>query len=137
MRGATVRSSLIADGCTIGEGAVIENSVIGLRSRIGRDVQIRNSIIMGADYYETDQEREEKGRRGAAPIGIGDGTVIEGAIVDKNCRVGRGVRLVNDGQVQRSLETPHGMVCDGIIVVPKDTALPDGWIADFKQVAVQ
>ncbi len=138
VQGASVRRSLIADGCTIGSGAVIENSVIGLRARIGQNVQIRNSIIMGADYYETDEERhEQQQQRGLPPIGIGDETVIEGAIVDKNCRLGRGVRLVNDGQVQRSLETSHGMVCDGIIVLPKETALPDGWTADFKQVALQ
>jgi len=137
MSGATVRSSLVADGCTIGEGTVIENSVIGLRSRIGRNVQIRNSVILGADYYETDEERADQARKGRPPIGIGDGTVIEGVILDKNCRVGSGVRLVNDGKVQRSLETPYGMVCDGIIVVPKETSLPDGWTAQFEEVAVK
>jgi glucose-1-phosphate adenylyltransferase len=118
-----VRHSLIADGCTIGEGTVIENSVVGVRCRIGRRATIRNSIIIGADEYETDAQA----RGGRPPIGIGDDTLIDGAIVDKNCRIGRSVRVVNERRLETSPETPSGMICDGIIVLAKDTTLPDGW----------
>ena len=65
--GATVRGSLISDGCTIEAGATIENSVVGLRCRIGRDVTIRNSILMGADFYESARRRRPAGPRRSAP----------------------------------------------------------------------
>jgi len=125
--GAAMRGSLIADGCVIEQGAVIENSVIGLRCLIGRDVQIRNSILMGNDYYEAPGELAEGKSNGRPPLGVGAGTQIEGAIVDKNCRIGRNVRIINCDAVDSSEETPHAMVRDGIMVVPKETTLPDGW----------
>ena len=80
----------------IEEGAVIENSVIGLRCRIGRNVVIRNSIVMGNDFYEVARAMPPATRPTALPpLGIGEGTHIEGAIIDKNCRIGRNVRIVN------------------------------------------
>jgi glucose-1-phosphate adenylyltransferase len=125
--GASVKHSLIADGGSIGEGTVIENSVIGLRCRIGKNVTIRNSIIMGADFYETaaDLAADKAARRPA--VGIGDNVVIDGAIVDKNCRVGAGSKIINLSKIQDSPETAEGMVCDGIVVIPKDSTLPEGW----------
>ena len=125
--GASIRGSLIADGCTIEEGAVVENSVIGLRCLIGRDVRIRNSILMGNDFYEASEEIAADRSNGRPTLGVGPGTQIEGAIVDKNCRIGRNVRIVNRRGVDSTEETPHGMIRDGIVVVPKDATLPDGW----------
>ncbi len=125
--GATIRGSLLADGCDIGEGTVIENSVVGLRCQIGRNVTIRNSVIMGADYYESPDERSALRAAGRPPLGIGDNTVIEGAIIDKNCRIGGNVRVANERGVDVSEETPEAMVRDGIVVVPKDAAIADGW----------
>jgi glucose-1-phosphate adenylyltransferase len=124
---AQVRGSLISDGCTIEEGAVIENSVIGIRCRIGRNVTIRNSVLMGADFYDTPDQLAASAANGSPPIGIGPGTVIEGAIIDKNCRIGAGVRIVNDHGWETSAETPQAMVADGIIIVPKEAVLPDNW----------
>jgi glucose-1-phosphate adenylyltransferase len=124
---ATVRGSLISDGCTIEEGATIENSVIGLRCRIGRNVTIRNSILMGADFYDSDAGHAASQANGSPPLGIGAGTVIEGAIIDKNCRIGAGVRIANDQHLVTSAETPEAMVADGIIIVQKEAVLPDGW----------
>jgi glucose-1-phosphate adenylyltransferase len=91
IQGAQVKQSLIADGCRISEGAVIENSIIGLRCLIGPNVTIRNSIVLGADAYESDGEIVAAQRHGMPPIGIGEGSLIVGSILDKNCRVGRGV----------------------------------------------
>jgi len=125
--GATIRGSLVADGCTIEEGAVIENSVIGLRCQIGRDVQIRNSILMGADFYQAPDDLADDHSNGRPPLGVGRGTRIEGAIIDKNCRIGEGVRVVNQSGIDSAAETQHGMIRDGIMVVPKGTTLPDGW----------
>lgn len=119
--GAAVRRSLIADGCVIDEGVTIENSVIGVRCRIDRNVTIRNSVLMGADFYESSRPTS------MPMIGVGENTHIEGAIVDKNCRIGANVRIANDRNVQESPETPECMVCDGVVVVPKEAMLADGW----------
>jgi glucose-1-phosphate adenylyltransferase len=127
MDGATIRGSLLADGSMIEEGAVIENSLIGLRCRIGRNVTVRNSIIMGADLYEAPDTIAGMHTNGEPPLGIGDGSYIDGAILDKNCRIGRNVRIVNEKGVDETEETPFGMVRNGIIVMPKNTTVPNGW----------
>ena len=121
---ATIRNSLVADGCIIGEGTVIESSVIGLRCRIGRGAVIRRSILMGNDFYEPSGNHSGGGR---PPLGVGDRALVEGAILDKNCHVGRDVRVVNTRGLDSTDETEYGMVRDGVIVVPKAVTLPDGW----------
>jgi glucose-1-phosphate adenylyltransferase len=125
--GATIRGSLVAEGCLIAEGAVIENSVIGVRCLIGRDVQIRNSVLMGNDFYEAPDQIAAKRCDGCPPLGVGQGTRIEGAIIDKNCRIGRHARILNPQALDATEETPHGMIRDGIVVVPKDATLCDDW----------
>lgn len=125
--GASIESSLIADGCVIEPGSRIENSVIGLRCRIGRDVTIRNSIVMGADYYETPESRAKANNLDLPPIGIGAGSRIQGAIVDKNCRIGVGAQVVNHEQAAECNIGETCVVRDGILVVEKNAALPDGW----------
>jgi glucose-1-phosphate adenylyltransferase len=124
---ATIHRSLLADGCVIGAGTRIENSVIGLRCRIGRDVTIRNSVLMGVDFYETPEQLNADRSEGRPPMGIGDGAIIENAIVDKDCHVGAGARVIGDPQ---QIEHVVGECCemlDGILVVPKNAVLPDGW----------
>lgn len=127
MDGATINNSLIADGCQIESGAVIENSIIGLRCRIGEGVQIRNSVIMGADFYEGVESSASNVSQQRLPLGIGPNTVIDGAIIDKNARIGRGVQITNPGNIETSEESPQCMIRDGIIVIPRETELPDGW----------
>jgi glucose-1-phosphate adenylyltransferase len=127
MENAIVRGSLIADGCTIEDGAVIENSVIGLRCAIGRDVQIRNTIMMGNDFYEAPEEIIAGKSNGCPPLGVGAGTRIEGAIIDKNCRIGRGVTVLNSQNLDTTEENRFGMIRDGVVVVPKNSTLPDNW----------
>ncbi len=122
--GATISGSLLADGCVIGEGTVIENSIIGLRCHLGSNVTIRNSIIMGADLYE----RPAPGSTASPtlPIAIGDGARIEGAILDKNCRIGKNVTI--HGTTEGDHDYNENVVMrDGIIVVKKDAVVPDGW----------
>ena len=125
--GATIRGSLLADGCVIEAGAVIENSVIGLRCRIGRDVVIRDSIIMGNDYYQAPKDYEHDASNGCPPLGIGRATHISKAIIDKNCRIGKNVRIENTAGIDSTEETDQGMIRDGIFVLSKDAVLPDGW----------
>ena len=126
MEGASVKGSLIAEGCRIGRGAHIENSIIGLRCVIGENVTIRNSIIMGADEYDAEDRGVQKDGD-APPLGIGSGSVIEGAILDKNCRVGRNVRIINSQRIENSSDEDECVIRDGIPVVVKDAVLPDGW----------
>jgi glucose-1-phosphate adenylyltransferase len=125
--GAKIEGSLVADGCRIGKGTVIENSVIGLRCVIGEGVTIRNSIIMGADYSETDEELARMTREGKTKVGIGAGSLIDGAILDKNARIGRHVQVVNNLGLTDSDEFEPCYVRDGIPILTKDATLPDGW----------
>ncbi len=125
--GAMIEHSLVADGCQIGAGSRIVNSVIGLRCRIGRDVTIRNSVIMGADFYETPEQLDSNHKAGRPPIGIGDGAVIENAIVDKNCHVGTRTQVIGcPTQIERICGEGWEML-DGLMIIAKCAVLPDGW----------
>jgi glucose-1-phosphate adenylyltransferase len=127
--GATIKSSLVADGCEIGEGAVIENSLVALRCKIGPGVTIRNSVLMGVDFYQMPLALEEDRQLGRPHIGIGAGTLIEDAIVDKNCHIGRNVRIVNHARIENSPgDNDTCMIRDGIPIVLKEAVLPDGWV---------
>ena len=122
----TVRRALLSEGCIL-VGAEIERAVIGIRSRIGKGAQIRDSLVLGADLYETVEEMERGQGKGLPPVGIGADSVIEHAIVDKNSRVGRGVRITNhSGESDRDGAGYH--LRDGIVVVPKNAVIPDGTV---------
>jgi glucose-1-phosphate adenylyltransferase len=121
--GARIENALLADGCRVVDSR-INHSVIGLRSQIGPKVKIRSSILMGADYYETEADRAENERLGRPAIGIGDGTVIEGAIIDKNARIGRNVRIRHLPD-RRDSETDNWVARDGLVVIPKNAAIAD------------
>jgi len=120
---AKISNTLLADGCQIGRGVVIENSVIGLRTVIGNNVTIRDTIIMGADYRDLPGQHKP----GRLPLGIGDGSIIEGTILDKNCRIGQNVRITNIGKVENQGEEEPLQVRDGIPIVIKDAQIPDGF----------
>ncbi len=127
IEGATIEGSLIADGCRIGSGTVIENSVIGLRCLIGENVTIRDSIIMGSDYFDTNAQVEAHLAKGNPPVGIGSGSTIVGAILDKNTQVGENVVVHNSRKVETSDDRDPCIIRDGIPIVMKDGILPDGW----------
>jgi glucose-1-phosphate adenylyltransferase len=122
---AIVKNSLVADGCRIGRGSTIENSVIGLRCIIGEGVTIKDTVIMGADVYE-DEDRKSL-HVGQPPLGIGSGSHIEGAILDKNCRIGKNVRIVNEQKLEERGENEACIIREGIPVVVKEGVLPDGF----------
>jgi len=122
----TFDNCLSADGSYVGPNARIENAIIGLRAQLGANVTIRNSYIMGADIYEGAKKIAENARQGIPNIGIGDGTVIENAIIDKNARIGRNVRITNRAGVQEAEEPDRYVIRDGIVVIPKFALLPDG-----------
>lgn len=126
MDGVNISESIVADGCHIGRGAVIENSVIGLRCIIGENAVIRNSILMGADDYDSELDNKENELKDVPPLGVGANTLVEGAIVDKNCRIGANVviKLPRDGSDH---EGEGYAVREGIPVIEKDAIIPDGW----------
>ncbi len=116
---AKISDSLVSDGVEI-ECSEVRSSVIGIRTLVEEGAQIEESVIMGADYFAIDNDRQS-----GFQCVIGAGSVIRKAIVDKNCRIGRGVRLVNERGVQ-SEEGDFYSIVDGIIVIPKNTFVPDG-----------
>lgn len=125
--GASLKDCLISDGCVIESGAKLERCLIGVRSLIGRDVTIRNSIVIGADRYETESERAVNRSRGIPDMAIGEKTVIEEAIVDKDCHIGKNVKIINARKVQDE-EGPNYVIRDGIVVIPRGTTIPDGTV---------
>jgi glucose-1-phosphate adenylyltransferase len=123
MGDAKITGSLIADGCRIGDNVIIENSVIGLRSVIGDDVVIKDSVVMGADFIDDPSNLPE----GVLPVGIGDGTTISGTILDKNCRIGSNVKILNADGVDNQGEDEVLQVRDGIPIVIKNGQIKDGY----------
>ena len=109
------------------QGAHIDRAVIGIRSRIGAGTQIRSSLLIGADGYETLQDMEMMQTQGMPPIGIGAESVIENAIIDKNARVGRGVRIVNRDGIKEKDGNGY-FIREGIVIVAKNGVIPDGTV---------
>jgi len=120
-----IRESIIAEGSSILKGSRITNSIVGIRSVIGENVSLERTLMMGADYYE-DQEDEDYNRQlGIPTIGIGRGSTIRNAIIDKNAHIGVDVRVLNEDRVN-NLDGPGYYIRDGIVIVPKNGVLPDG-----------
>lgn len=124
MNGGTIKSAVLSDGCIISD-AHIENSVIGVRSYVDSGTTIRNSIIMGADFYDVDLAQRDPNR---PKLGIGKNCVIDHAIIDKNACIGDGVVISPEGKPE-DYDGENYYVRDGIVVVPKNAVIPAGtWI---------
>ncbi|MFE4106826.1 glucose-1-phosphate adenylyltransferase [Almyronema epifaneia] len=123
-----VTESIIGEGCIL-KNCRVEHSVIGLRQRISSDCVIENSLLMGADYYEPMSESSQHLTRGKIPMGIGEGTILRRAIVDKNARIGRNVKIVNKENIEEAEREDLGFyIRSGIVVVLKNAVIPDGMI---------
>jgi len=123
-----ISDSFVSEGSII-NGAKIFKSVIGLRSRIDPDTVIEATIMMGADYYQTIDEMRKDISAGRPRLGVGRGSVIRRAIIDKNARIGEGVRLVNESGVEKA-DAPDGSyyIRERIIIVPKNATIKDGTV---------
>jgi glucose-1-phosphate adenylyltransferase len=126
VEGGNLQNVLLADGGRIQE-ATIRNSVIGLRSIIDRNVTIHRTVIMGADYYESPEELAANEREGRPNVGIGEGAVIEGAIIDKDARIGRQV-IIRNIPNREDYEEENWVAREGIVIVPKSATIPHGTI---------
>jgi len=118
--------AIVSDGCVI-QKSVLDDAVVGIRQRIGSECKIRRSILMGADYFETPSQRDENARVGRPDIGIGEGTIIEDAIIDKNVRIGRRVKIRAAGKT-KEFDGEGFYIRDGVVVVPKGAIIPDGTV---------
>jgi len=123
-----IRDSIISDGCII-SGAKINRSVIGLRSRIADGTRIDAAYMMGADYYQTLEDMDSDREAARPRVGVGENTIIRRALIDKNARIGKDVRLLNEAGAETA-DGPDGMyyIRDRIIIVPKNALIPDGTV---------
>jgi glucose-1-phosphate adenylyltransferase len=121
---SAVRDAIIAEGCYL-DRCAIESSVIGIRTSVQQGSTIRRSVLLGADYYESDNEAPA---RGDAPrLGIGRDVQLDRVIVDKNARIGDGSRLLNSAGVEQADGNGYH-IRNGVIIVPKDGVVPPGTI---------
>ena len=126
LHGCDIDNSMVAEGSIL-NGVYARNSIIGLRSRVDPGVRIENSIVMGADFFESLDEMKTNLANGTSHIGIGPNTLIRKAIIDKNVRIGRDVKLLNSaGILDKDDENGCYYIRDGIIIVPKNATIPDG-----------
>jgi len=120
-----VTESIIGDGCIIKE-CRINHSVLGVRSRVEAGCVIEDSLLMGADFYEPFAERQSGLQKGGVPLGIGSDTTIRRAIIDKNTRIGRNVKIINKDRVEEAEREKQGFfIRNGIVVVMKNAVIPD------------
>ena len=128
LHGCDINNTMVSEGCIL-NGVYARNSILGLRSRIDNDVKIDDSIVMGADYYESYEEIKAKATQMIPHIGIGSNSVIRRAIIDKNARIGRNVQLINkDGIENFDDENGCYFIREGIIIIPKSATISDGTV---------
>jgi glucose-1-phosphate adenylyltransferase len=126
IQGGSFHNVLLADGCRI-QQATIRNSVIGLRSIIARGVTIERTVMMGADFYEAEKEMKTNQDRGIPVVGIGRDSVVQGAIIDKNARIGRQV-IIRNIKDREDVEHENWVARDGIVIIPKNAVISDGTV---------
>lgn len=123
-----VTQSIIGEGCIL-KDCRIHHSVLGVRSRIEAGCVIEDTLIMGCDFYEPFAERQSNVETGRVPLGIGAGTTVRRAIIDKNARIGHDVQIVNKDRVEEAEREKQGfLIRNGIVVVLKNAVIPDGTV---------
>jgi glucose-1-phosphate adenylyltransferase len=118
----TVRDVIISEGCYL-DRCTVQDSVVGIRTTIQAGTTIRGSVLLGADFYEADDDVPARGDN--PRLGIGENVVLDRVIVDKNARIGDGARLVNEAGIQH-VDGPGYFIRGGVIIVPKDGIVAPG-----------
>ncbi|MSU56616.1 MAG: glucose-1-phosphate adenylyltransferase [Pedosphaera sp.] len=126
INGAQIDHALVSDGCIINH-AKISNSIIGLRTIVGEGTQLHRVVNLGCDYYESNSSIEYHEKAGKPRIGIGSGSRIENAIIDKNARVGNNVVISPAGKPE-NLDHPLYFIRDGVVIIPKGGTIPHGTV---------
>jgi len=119
-----IRESIVSEGSIL-RGARIVNSVVGIRSQVAEDVVLEQVMLMGADFYEDEDDFDYNRQLGIPNIGIGKGSVVHKAIIDKNAHIGENCRILNEQRIH-SFDGPGYYIRDGIIIVPKNGIVQNG-----------
>jgi len=126
--GSKLKDAIVSHGAYLNQ-CTVDRSIIGLRSRINAGVSIKNSLLMGADYYESDQQRAALLANGQVPIGIGSNTHLENVIADKNCRIGENCVITNKDNVQEAEREAEGYyIRSGIVVLLRNQTIKNDTI---------
>ncbi|MHB8094718.1 MAG: glucose-1-phosphate adenylyltransferase [Candidatus Aminicenantales bacterium] len=121
-----VENSILCEGSIVNR-STIRRSIIGIRSRIGENCRLERTIMMGADTFETEADLKKNRETGIPDVGLGRNSEVRNAIIDKNARIGNGVKLVNARNIASENAETH-VIVDGIIVIPKSATIPDGTV---------
>ena len=121
-----VTESIVCDAARMLK-ARIHKSIIGVRARVRRNAVLDRVVLMGADYMEDDVELSGRENPDVPFLGIGENTVIEDAIIDKNARIGRNVRMLRKGRIQE-VDNENYSIRDGVLIVPKNGVIPDNTV---------
>jgi len=123
-----VTNSIIGEGSIL-KSCSIHHCVLGVRSRIESDCVLQDTLVMGSDFYESPDERAVLKERGGIPLGVGKGTTVKRAILDKNTRIGSGVSIINKDNVEEADRSDLGFyIRNGIVVVQKNATIADGTV---------
>lgn len=123
-----ITESMIGEGCIL-KNCRINHSVLGVRTRVEADCTVEDTLIMGADFYEPFAERKSGLHNGQIPVGIGAGSTVRRAIIDKNARIGRNVQILNKDRVEEAKREDDGFyIRNGIVVVIKGATIPDNTV---------
>ncbi len=125
---AQITDSIIGEGSIL-KSCSIHHCVLGVRSRVETDVVLQDTLVMGADFFESSDERAQLSERGGIAVGVGKGTTVKRAILDKNTRIGSNVTIVNKDHVEEADRSDQGFyIRNGIVVVQKNATIPDGMV---------
>jgi glucose-1-phosphate adenylyltransferase len=123
-----ITDSIVSEGSIL-KSCSIHHCVLGVRSRIESDVVLNETLVMGSDFYESYEERIALRNAGGIPLGVGQGTTVKRAILDKNARIGDNVTIVNKDNVEEADRADQGFyIRNGIVVIVKNATIPDGTI---------
>ena len=125
---SAVEDTMICDGCIVKSSRIV-NSIVGIRMRLEENSVIENTLLMGADYSQSDADRIADQSKGKPVVGIGANALIRNAIVDKNARIGKNVQIINKNNLQKDEREKEGYwIRNGIVIVMKDAVIPDGTV---------
>jgi glucose-1-phosphate adenylyltransferase len=127
MNFSSMNQSIASEGCII-TNAAITNSIVGIRTIIESGASLNGVVCMGADYYESEKQKLENAEARIPNVGIGRGTIVKGAIIDKNACIGEGCRIGIDNLNRTDGNYGHYFIIDGIIVIPKNAILYPGTV---------
>jgi len=118
-----MNGAVISDGCII-YAKRLANTMVGIRSFIGKDAELENTLMMGSDYYE---DPEELDQQKIIPMGVGEGSIIKNAILDRNVRIGKNVQIIGGDHLE-DREADTYVIKDGLVVVRYKAVIPDNFV---------